>query len=271
MSEVRTSVGVIGTLDVGDGPATPILFLHGVGSDKSVWRPQLDFFGPRRRAIAIDYPGYGESEMRVDAGRDDFAGAALALLDVLDVERAHVCGLSLGGIVAVAMHRLAAERCASLTIADSFAIHPDGQAIHDRSVGASRAMSMAELAAARAPMLLAPGATADVTSEVIATMSRIDPAAYRQGAQAVWLADEREAVAAIAVPTLVLVGTEDRITPPSLSRALASLAGTSAATRPFVELAEIGEAGHLANLEQPAAFNRALERFIAKTEAFPKG
>ena len=77
------------------------------------------------------------------ATRDDFARAALAVLDALGIDRAHICGLSLGGVVAIAMHRLAPERCASLILADTFAVHPDGQAIHDRSVAASQAMTMA--------------------------------------------------------------------------------------------------------------------------------
>ena len=95
--------------------ATPILFLHGVGSDKSVWHPQLAHFAPQRRAIAIDYPGYGDSDARPDATRDDFASAALDALDALGIERAHICGLSLGGVVAIAMHHLAPD---ALRLAD---------------------------------------------------------------------------------------------------------------------------------------------------------
>jgi 3-oxoadipate enol-lactonase len=132
-------------------------------------------------------------------------------------------------------------------------------------------MAMADLAAARAPMLLGVAASAALAREVIATMGRIDPAAYRQGADAVWLADERAGAAAIAVPTLVLVGTEDSITPPALSHALAALVGSGATPRPTVELVEIADAGHLANIEQPAAFNRAVDRFLAKVEASSKG
>ena len=266
MSSITTSVGTIGILDVGGGPATPIIFLHGVGSDKSVWQPQLDVFAGRRRAIAIDYPGYGESDARDTATRDDYARAVVAVLDALGIATAHICGLSLGGVVAIALHRLAPGRCASLIIADSFAVHPDGAAIHERSVTASRAMPMAELAAARAPLLLGSAATTAMTDEVIATMGRIDPAAYRQGAAAVWLADQSDAVATIAVPTLVMVGSEDVITPPALSIALADLAGTAASPRPLVERVEIAGAGHLANLEQPTAFNAALDRFLAKVE-----
>ena len=267
MGSITTSVGAVGILDVGGGTATPLIFLHGVGSDKSVWRPQLDHFGGQRRAIAIDYPGYGESEGRDGATRDDYAQAVVAVLDALGIPAAHVCGLSLGGVVAIALHRLAGQRCASLIIADSFAVHPEGAAIHERSVAASRAMAMGALAAARAPLLLGSAATPAMADEVIATMSRIDPAAYRQGAAAVWLADQGDAVAAIAVPTLVVVGSEDSITPPALSRALADVAGSAVAPRPAVDLVEIAQAGHLANLEQPDTFNRAVEKFIAKAEA----
>jgi 3-oxoadipate enol-lactonase len=270
MGSVRTSVGNIGVVEAGGGAATPILFLHGVGSDKSVWHPQLDFFATRRRAVAMDYPGYCDSEARVGATRDDFARAAVALLDALGIERAHVCGLSLGGVVAIAMAHLAPGRCASLILADSFAVHPEGQAIHDRSVAASGAMTMAELAAARAPSLLGAAASDAVKDEVIATMGRIDSAAYRQGAAAVWLADQCERAASIAAPTLVIVGDEDRITPPALSHDLARLVGSALDARPSVELVTIPGAGHLANLEQPVAFNRAVDEFLTASESKAK-
>ena len=260
MSAIETSVGRIGLSEAGNGGALPILFLHGVGSDRSVWHPQLAHFGFTRRAIAIDYPGYGESEAREGATRDDFARAALATLDALGIDRAHICGLSLGGVVAIAMHALAPRRCESLILADTFAVHPDGQAIHDRAVAASQAMSMRELAEARVAMLLGAGASDLIRAEVIATMGAIDPAAYRQGAAAVWLADQCDRAVAIDVPTLVLVGEEDGITPPALSRSLAELVGSSAS------LGTITQAGHLANLEQPAAFNALADRFIASVE-----
>ncbi len=266
MGSIETSVGRIGVSETGAGSATPILFLHGVGSDKSVWRPQLAHFGSSRRAIAIDYPGYGESELDAGATRDDFARAAFATLDALGIERAHVCGLSLGGIIAIAMHALAPARCASLILADSFAIHPDGQAIHDRAVAASHAMTMRDLAEARAPLLLGAAASDAIKREVIATMGAIESAAYRQGAAAVWLADQQTRAAAIDVPTLVLVGEEDRITPPSLSRALAEIVGSAAPHRPPVTFVTIAQAGHLANLEQPVAFNAAVNRFIRTTK-----
>ena len=88
-------------------------------------------------------------------------------------------------------------------------------------------------------------------------LNAIDPAAYRIGAEAVWLADQRDRAAAIDVPTLIMVGEEDRITPPALSQELARLIAGS-------QLICIPQAGHLANAEQPQAFNSAIESFLAQ-------
>ena len=253
MAVIETPLGTVGYLEAGTS-GTPILFLHGVGSDKSVWRPQLDHFGASRRAIAFDYPGYGESEFRAGATRDDYAAAVLAGMDALGVDRAHVCGLSLGGVVAIALYAAAPERCASLIIADSFAIHPQGEAIYERGVAAS--VDMRGLATARVGALLI---SEEPRAEVIDTMAAIDPEAYRIGARAVWHADQRERAAAIRVPTLILCGEEDAITPPALSKELAFLI-------PGSRLKLIPGASHLANLDKPQEFNAAIDDFLAAIE-----
>ena len=264
VGRIATAKGAIGIEERGrievaedESAPIPIVFLHGVGSDKSVWRPQLDHFSRSRHAIAFDYPGYGTSDPAdSEADHDDFAAAILAAMDALEVEKAHICGLSLGGVVAIALHHAAPDRCASLIIADSFSAHPDGRGIFNRSVKASRAMTMRELAEDRVEMLLAPNAADALRDEVAATMAAINPDAYRVGARAVWLADQRDRLDGIAVPTLVMVGDQDRITPPMLSRDLVSRIAVA-------NLVEISGAGHLANLEQPAAFNAAIDEFLA--------
>jgi 3-oxoadipate enol-lactonase len=260
MGVVPLEGGAIGIVELGaDGDSLPILFLHGVGSTKLVWQPQLAHFAATRRAIALDYPGYGESDPRPDHDHDGFARAMLEAMDALRVDRAHVCGLSLGGVVAIALHHLAPRRCASLILADSFACHPEGKGIHQRSVAASQSMGMRALAEARAPTLLGTEASDRLREEIIATMAGIDAAAYCQGAAAVWLADQRGRAAEIDCPTLVLVGDEDRITPPALSEELVRLI-------PGSTLEIIVGAGHLANIEQPATFNRAVDVFLSKNE-----
>ena len=256
MARVHTSLGsALGYDEAGSGDAMPIVFLHGVGSDKSVWRPQLAHFGAERRAIAFDYPGYGESEPAADeASRDEFAEAIAAGMEALGIARAHICGLSLGGVVALALYDLAPERCASLILADSFAVHPQGGAIYERAIGASADLRGA--AEARVDMLLAQPADPALRTEVVETMARIDPTAYRIGADAVWLADQTQRAASVNVPTLVLVGSEDSITPPALSQQLAELI-------PGARLEVIEGAGHISNAERPAGFNRAIASFIA--------
>ncbi|MEO6580290.1 MAG: alpha/beta fold hydrolase [Sphingomicrobium sp.] len=259
MGAIKTSKGAVGVVENGCGNSVPIVFLHGVGSDKSVWAPQLAYFGQTRRAVAFDYPGYGESDRAPDSTtRDDYAVAILSAMDALEIDQAHICGLSLGGIVAIALYHAAAGRCASLIIADSFVAHPDGQAIYDRSIAGSA--DMRALAEARADFLLAQPAAAAVRAEVIETMSRIDPAGYRIGAKAVWLANQEDRVRQICTPALILCGDQDLPTPPSLSREMHSLIPNS-------RLEIISNAGHLTNIEQPDEFNRLVDEFVMTVDA----
>jgi 3-oxoadipate enol-lactonase len=255
MARVATSLGYsIGYEQSGEGEKMPIVFLHGVGSDKRVWRPQLEHFGQERRAIAFDYPGYGESDPAPEGTtRDDYAAAILSAMHALGTGRAHICGLSLGGVVAIAMDAAEPDACASLVLADSFAEHPDGQAFYDRALAAGDNMRV--LAESRVDVLIAQPADPAVRSEVIETMARIDPAAYRIGAEAVWLASQRERAELIRAPTLVLCGAEDKVTPPALSQALTRLI-------PGARYEPIERAGHLSNLERPDAFNTLAGAFI---------
>src|SRR5205085_11886981 len=126
MARVITTTGsAIGYAEAGVGEKMPIVFLHGVGSDKSVWRPQLDHFGQERRSVAFDYPGYGESDPAPEGtSRDDYAAAIVSAMTALGITRAHICGLSLGGVVALAMNHGAPDACGSLILADPFASHP---------------------------------------------------------------------------------------------------------------------------------------------------
>lgn len=246
----------IGYVEAGGGAATPIVYLHGVGSDKSVWRPQLEHFGRTRRAIAFDYPGYGDSDPAPEGTtRDDYASAIISAMHELGIDRAHICGLSLGGVVTIAMHHRDRDRCASLILADTFAVHPNGPAIYERSIEGSR--DLRATAEARVDLLLAQPADLELRRGVMETMARIAPGAYRIGAEAVWLADQRDRVTEIRVPTLVIVGDQDRVTPPDLSNELVDLIITA-------RLEVIPGAGHLANIEKPSLFNGIVEEFIRK-------
>ncbi|MCJ8191430.1 alpha/beta fold hydrolase [Sphingomicrobium aestuariivivum] len=256
--------GRIGAITTGTREAgrLPVLFLHGVGSDKSVWMPQLAHFGGDRMAIAADYPGYGDSDFVEGATRADYARAMLGLLDRLEVDRVVVCGLSLGGIIALEMALFAPERIAGLVIANSFARHPEGEAIYDRSVAGARDMGMAALAKARAPMLLGKDPPEGLAEEVIEVMSAIPPEAYVLGAEAVWRADLTQHLHRIACPALVLCGSEDAVTPPQLSDELA-------AALPSARREDIAGAGHLSNAERAEAFNLSVDAFLSDLDEKP--
>ncbi len=259
MPRILTSNGsAIGYVEAGRGQGAPIVFLHGVGSDKSVWHPQLEYFARTRQAIAFDYPGYGDSDPAPEGTtRDDYAFAILCAMHALGIERAHICGLSLGGVVAIAMHNAAPDRCASLVLADTFAVHPQGRAIFDRSIAASA--NLRAMAEARVDVLIAQPAASEIRNEVLETMSRIDPNSYRIGAEAVWLADQRDRAQAIKVPSLILVGDQDLVTPPELSNDLAGLI-------PHARMQVIANAGHLTNLEKAEEFNEIVDHFICEVE-----
>jgi 3-oxoadipate enol-lactonase len=255
MPRVITNNGYeIGYIESGGGSATPLVFLHGVGSDKSVWHPQLAHFGQQRRTLAFDYPGYGDSDPPPEGTtREDYASAIVSAMHELGVDRAHICGLSLGGVVAIAIHHAAPDRCASLILADTFAVHPEGRAIYERSLAGSH--DLRAMAEARVDILIAQPADQAVRTEVVETMARIDPAAYRIGAEAVWLADQRKRAQAIDVPTLILVGDQDLVTPPELSSELLDLI-------PDARMQVIAGAGHLGNIEKPGEFNRIVGDFV---------
>lgn len=258
MAAIETRVGPLGLERRGVG-GTPLLFLHGVGSDRSAWIGQVERFGQERLALALDWPGYGESEFQPGATRATFAEAVLALLDALRLDRVHLCGLSLGGVVALHLAASAPERLASLVLADSFARHPDGAAILERSLAGAEALGLRGLAEARADALLAQPADPILRSRVVETMARIDPAAYALAAEAVWLADQRLEAASVRCPTLILCGSSDQITPAALSEELKELI-------PGAGMVEIAGAGHLPNLEQPAVFDRVLSAFLSEVD-----
>jgi pimeloyl-ACP methyl ester carboxylesterase len=117
---------------------------------------------------------------------------------------------------------------------------------------------MRQLAEARVSALLA-SEDAAIRNGVIDTMSRINSAAYRIGAEAVWLADQTDRAAAIDVPTLMICGDLDPVTPPSLSEELVDLIPNS-------RLQVIPGASLLANLDKPAEFNRAIDDFLSEVE-----
>jgi len=243
-----------------EGSGAAIVFLHGVGSDKSLWDGQLKHFSEKRRAVSLDYPGYGESELAPhDIDRQEIAGYLCDALDALGIETAHFVGLSMGGVMLLEMWRQQPSRLRSMVLADTFAMHPEGEAIVERARHSLASMTMREFAELRVPTVLQPNAPDALKREVIENMSRIDKQSYKWAAEAVWTPDYRADLASITVPALVVVGEHDKLTPLKLSEELS-------ANIPDAKLKVIPDAGHISNVDNDAVFNRTVEDFIDAVE-----
>jgi pimeloyl-ACP methyl ester carboxylesterase len=261
----RLASGVqIGYETVGAG--RPVVWLHAFPLARPMWRPQFEANPEGWSYLAPDLRGFGESDRfagseppLVDRMADDAAG----LLDALGVtERVVVGGLSMGGYVALAFARRHPQRLAGLILADTRADadSPEARANRDRQIAALASQSVADLFVTMLPKLLG-DTTRARRPEVVAEARRIAAAQSQAGAADALRAlrdrpDATPTLGTIAVPTLVIVGAEDTVTPTNLAEVLAKgIAGARLVTVP--------EAGHLSNLEQPAAFNRAVGEFLA--------
>lgn len=245
----------------GSGNRPVLLFIHGFPMDHRLWTAQLRGLAPHARVIAPDLRGHGRSTvtpppLTMEQHADDLA----ALLDHLDVERAVVGGLSMGGYVAFALWRRHRDRVRALVLADTRA-EPDTVAARlGRDAAALRVQELGAAAHAEEmlPKLLAPANLA-VPRRVSAARSMMaaQPVAGIVGALAGLRdrPDSRLTLATITVPTLILVGEADTLTPPSD-------AAVMAAAIPTARVVTISGAGHLSPLENPRAFNAALRDFI---------
>jgi 3-oxoadipate enol-lactonase len=234
----------------------PLIFLHGVGSDKSVWDFQVKELSKNRRVVAFDYAGYGESNLpSKDLTREEIARYVFGAMDALEIKRAHILGLSFGGVVALEMFAQNARRIMSLILADAFARHPRGGEIVERTLSLVEKMTMREFAEQRVEVLLMPEIGEQMRGEVVETFSKIPKQTFRWATRAVWAADYRNLLPQINVPTLILVGERDAVAPVELSKELAeNITGA--------RLEIISGASHLSNLDKPRVFNELIEKFI---------
>lgn len=249
-------------LDAGHGRV--VVLLHAFPLDAEMWLPQFDALPNGWRLIAPDLPGFGQStsvpsDGTQDAALEPFAGDVVKLLDALGIQTAVIGGLSMGGYVTLALVRRAIARCSALVLADT---RPQA----DTDAGRLGRVKMQELAGREGPSgvaremlpkLLSAQARPDVIARVRELIERTSTLAITDAlGRMMRRPDSTDLLPSISVPTLVLVGQEDGLTPPSdadmMHRAV-----------PGSVLEVIPGAGHISNLEQPESFNAALRRFLA--------
>ncbi|WP_027668206.1 alpha/beta fold hydrolase [Rhizobium leguminosarum] len=253
----------IETMTIGDtvvhvsGAGLPLVFVHGFTTTAQFWREQIEAFSSRYRVIRIDLPGHGVSPR--PEGRSytiaAFANDILAVYRALEIDEAILVGLSMGGTVAQTFTLSHPERVLALVLVgatphglgadvnvdnvlkaiDDLGVVQASQNVIERSFGRTAGRDLVEFA--RQEVAQTP---AFVAREAIASLNA---------------SDSRANLHDIGVPTLVVVGTEDIITPPGESVVLAEGIAES-------RLEVIADAGHFPMLEQPQVFNHVLESFL---------
>jgi 3-oxoadipate enol-lactonase len=246
------------------GSGRPVVLIHGYPFNRSLWNEQVEVLSRHHRVIAPDLRGFGESDAAAGtATMNRMAQDVALLLDHLEIARATIAGLSMGGYVALAFYKQFSSRVRALILADTRPQADSEEAKRTRMQQAEQALSdgMASIADAMLPKLLTPETVSkrpDIVKRVRDMMLKTKPegaaAALRGMAER---DDQTPLLAKISVPALILVGAEDAITPVADSEKMNQAIADS-------RLVVLANAGHVSNLERTEKFNEALLDFLTE-------
>ena len=257
--EVNNSVLYYNDLGEGD---VPIFFLHGFPFDKSMWNGQLDSLKSSRRVIALDIRGFGQSkDENTDLTIDLFAEDVIAVMDKLGIKKVIICGLSMGGFIALNTIKRFPERFEALVVCDTNCIADTADAKEKRykTIEQIKREGTDEFNEKFIKNVFHPDSLInkrevvnDLRSTVFANSERIITAGLLALAVRV---ETCSSLKAIKVPTLIICGREDAVTPLAQSQFMHEHIDGSV-------LKIIENAGHVSNLEQPETFNKYLLDFV---------
>ena len=256
--------------DPPNGPGPQVMLLHGVGGGRQAWDDACMGMGLGSgaalaaagfTALAVDFPGYGLSATVQPYDLAGMAGAVAALIDHQGRGPATVVGHSMGGMVAQQLVASVPQAVTALVLAGTSPAFgkPGGdwqqQFLQSRFAPLDAGIGMAGLAAPLVAGMVAPGIAPERQARAHALMAGVPEATYRAAVRALVAFDQRANLPHIGVPTLVITGEFDRTAAPEVARKMAERI-------PGAQLAILPGAGHLLNIEQPAAFNAALLAFL---------
>ncbi|MBL8584804.1 MAG: alpha/beta fold hydrolase [Rhizobiaceae bacterium] len=251
-------------------PGTLCLFLHGIGGAGWNWRPQIAAAGSVMRAAALDLRGYGGSGLGADQSTvDDYCADILRVREAFGADRLVLVGLSYGSWIATSFAMRHPEMLAGLVLSGgctgmSEAGEREREAFRiSREVPLNEGRTPADFAPAVVKVLAGPNAAEAVKAELSRSMADIPSATYRDAVVCFTNPTERFDFSQLTMPVLMMTGEHDRLAPPAEIRGVARrILGQSA--RPDVRYETIADAGHVCNVEQPAAYNRLLCEFLER-------
>lgn len=244
----------------GDEGKPVMLLLHGLGSSVRDWELQIPVFAGEYRVLAVDMRGHGQSDKpKAPYSMPGFVRDVISLLDQLHIDKAHVVGLSMGGMIAFQMAVDCPERIQSLVIANS------GPAVVAHNIKDRinvwmrffivRALGMKKMGETLAPRLFVDESQNELRETFISRWAENDPNAYLNAMRAIvgWTVEDK--IGQIKVPTLILTSDQD-YTPVSVKEAYC-------AKIPGASLQVLPNAHHAVTSERPAIFNEAVRQFVA--------
>lgn len=246
--------------------ADGLLLLHAWPLDARMWEPQLADLPEGLRVASPDLPGFGGSAPAGEATTmPACAERAVAALDEAGLDRAVVCGLSMGGYAAFELWRRSRERCLGMVLANTRALADTPEGASGRRALAARLRAEGNILVDDPPPLLAEDASADLVDRVRALIADQTPEAI--AAALLGMAERPDStidLPGIDVPTLVITSTGDRLIPAEVSAEMARAI-------PGAGLEIIPGVGHLSNLEAPETFNRLLLEHLSACGLSPEG
>ncbi len=246
---------------VAKGEGEVILFLHGVGGGACGWMPQINSFSMNYRAAAWNMPGYGGSPLMGAMSFPELADSLEALLDDRGWEKVHLVGHSMGGMVAQEFAVDRQDRLLSLTLSATSPAFgkPDGdfqkKFVEARLAPLANGATMADLATELVETMMSEDADPNGRQLAFDCMADVAADTYRAAVECIVTFEQRANLPNISVPTLVLAGETDTNAPaPMMEKMAAKIPGARYICLPSL--------GHLANLEDPQAFDAALSDFL---------
>ena len=248
--------------DLGEG-SVPIIFVHGFPFDKSSWKPQMDFFKKTHRVIAYDIRGFGKSTIgEEELSMRLFADDLIKLMDGLQIKKAIVCGLSMGGYILMNAAYRYSERFEAIVLSDTQCVadSPEMKIKRDETIAQIKSHGLIDFAEGYINNIFCPESistkqeSVEKIRDIILATSHITITGTLHALAQRW--QMCPSLKTISIPTLILCGEEDKITP--LIQSELMLKNITNSTMQSIE-----NAGHMSNLEQPKKFNSYLSDFIS--------
>lgn len=250
------------------GIGIPVIFLHAFPLNRTMWDGVTTALleEQRYRLVTLDWRGFGESDITSELSTMDMlADDVVALMDALGMQKAVISGLSMGGYAAFALWRKYASRIQGLILSDTRpgADNEEGRANREQLAQLVESQGVDGVADLQVPRLLS-AYTRQYHPEVELRVRQMMSAATPQGVAAASRGmaqrpDSTNILPDITCPTLIIVGEQDVLTPPTVAQDYAS-------KMPNAQLVVIPQAGHLSNIEQPEAYLEQMRRFLLLLE-----